>query len=83
MIKTITIKPNDNLRKALKNLYKSGLRCLVVVDENKILKGTLSDGDVRAAIIKGAKLNDKIDKIYNKKPSILYENYNAQTAKKY
>ena len=38
MIKTITIKPNDNLRKALKNLYKSGLRCLVVVDENKILK---------------------------------------------
>ena len=82
MIKTITIKPNDNLRKALKNLYKSGLRCLVVVDENKILKGTLSDGDVRAAIIKGAKLNDKIDKIYNKKPSILYENYNAQTAKK-
>jgi len=82
MINSITIKPRDNLRKALKNLYKSGLRCLVVIDDKKILKGTLSDGDVRATIIKGAKLNDKIEGIYNKKPSILFENYNTESAKK-
>ena len=62
----IKIKPTDSLRKALKNLYKSGLRCLVVVDAKGYLEGTLSDGDVRAAIIKGAKLQDKVEGLYNK-----------------
>jgi len=78
----IKIKPTDSLRKALKNLYKSGLRCLVVVDAKGYLEGTLSDGDVRAAIIKGAKLQDKVEGLYNKKPSMLFENYNTVSAKK-
>mgnify|MGYP000471698554 CR=1 FL=1 len=52
-MKNLLIKPNSNIKNALKQLSKTGEKCLVVVDKKNKLLGTLSDGDVRNAILKG------------------------------
>ena len=64
---------NSNIRQAIKILNKNGLKTIIVINNNGKLIGTLSDGDIRRAIIKGFNLNNSINKIYNKKPIILYE----------
>ena len=73
-LREITVEPNLSINEALVTLSKSGEKCLLVKgDENKLL-GTLSDGDIRKAIINGAKLDRSIDKIFNRKPTSLIEN---------
>ena len=56
-MKKILIQPNSNLKNALKLMSETSEKCLVVVDKKNKLLGTLSDGDVRRAI-----LNRKINK---------------------
>ncbi len=67
-------KPNISLIEALETLQKSGSKCLIIVDKNKKLLGTLTDGDLRSIIISGCKLNKSIKGFYNKNPRFAYEN---------
>ena len=52
-MKKILIQPNSNLKNALKLMSETSEKCLVVVDKKNKLLGTLSDGDVRRAILNG------------------------------
>tara|TARA_Y100000992_G_C21223971_1_gene471954 strand:- start:185 stop:1210 length:1026 start_codon:yes stop_codon:yes gene_type:complete len=65
-MKDILIKKESTIHETLVKLQNSSLRCLIVVDKNKTLLGTINDGDIRRAIIKNAKLNFKIAKYYKK-----------------
>tara|TARA_X000000950_G_scaffold277437_1_gene366844 strand:- start:5569 stop:6618 length:1050 start_codon:yes stop_codon:yes gene_type:complete len=82
-MKNITINPRATIRQAMKKLSKEGEKCLVITDDKNKLLGTLSDGDIRKGIIKGASISDLIEPIYQKNPVTLKEkNYNIETAKK-
>jgi len=70
-MKDLLIKPNLSVKDALKKLTKEGEKCLVVVNKANKLLGTLSDGDVRNAILKGAYHKDKINKFYQTKSTFL------------
>ena len=70
-MKNITIQPDITIRQAMKTLSQIGEKCLVVIDEKNTLLGTLTDGDVRKAILKGVDINASIDNIYKSKPTIL------------
>lgn len=65
-MKNIIIKPENTLLDALDKLQDSSLKCLIVVDKDNKLKGTITDGDIRRALLKKAKLNSKIIKYYHK-----------------
>ena len=54
----MTIQSNDNLRKALEILNKSGLSTLFVVDENNMLVGILTDGSIRRSFLSNFTLDD-------------------------
>jgi len=72
---------NMTIQESLDSLNKCGSKCLVVVDSKNKMLGTLSDGDLRKAILKGKKLSNKISNIYNKKPKYLtYKNFTRLTA---
>ena len=71
-LKQNSIQNDDNLYDALINLNKNKLKCLIVKNKSNKLLGTLTDGDVRRALISGISLKEKINKIYNKKPYYLY-----------
>ena len=62
-----TINKNLSLTKALEYLSKAKNKCLIVVDKNKSVIGTLTDGDVRRSLIKSKDLNNKVGNICNKK----------------
>ena len=65
------IKKNITIYSALKKLKETGSKCLVVTDGNLKLLGTLTDGDIRKAIVEGKNLDYRIDKIYNRKPKFI------------
>ena len=66
-MKKILIKPSIDLKSALKQMSATGEKCLVVVDKKNKLLGTLSDGDVRKAILKGKINKGKISEYFQKK----------------
>ena len=81
-MKNLLIKPNSNIKNALQQMSKTGEKCLVVVDRQNKLLGTLSDGDLRKAILNGKIHKDKINKYYQKRPTFLRkENYSLSQAK--
>ena len=45
-MKNYLIELNNNIRDSLLQLEKNTEKCLVVVDSDNILKGTLTDGDI-------------------------------------
>ena len=75
------ILPNQSIKASLIKLKKNGAKGLVVVNKNNKLLGTLTDGDLRNALLKSFDLNSKISNIYNKKPDFLidgkYSNYDV------
>ena len=70
-MKDITVKLDITIRQAMKKLSQYGKKCLVIIDETQTLLGTLSDGDLRKAILKGFVPGDSINKIYQSKPTVL------------
>ncbi|MAK12087.1 MAG: nucleotidyltransferase [Candidatus Pelagibacter sp.] len=66
-MRSFLVKKKNTLKEALKSINSNGNKCVVVVDEKNKLLGTLSDGDIRKAIIKKVNINSSIEKYFNKK----------------
>ena len=64
---------NTKIKKALLLLQKSKIKTLAVVNKEKKLLGTITDGDIRRGLLKNININDNIKKVYNKKPNFLVE----------
>ena len=81
-MKDLLILSDITIGLALKKLAKSGEGCLIVADRENMLLGTLSDGNLRKAILSGAVLSDAIEGLYQPKPTVLVEgSYNIDKAK--
>jgi len=65
-MKNLTINPNISIHQAMKVLDKTAEKCLLVVDENKKLLGSLTDGDLRRCILSGMSFSENISRCYNK-----------------
>lgn len=63
------IGPETTLRDALAAIDKAGCQIALVVDEERRLLGTLSDGDVRRAILRGVALTDKVSAAMHLNPT--------------
>ncbi len=74
MIEKFLIKPNKTIKEALQLIQKNSHRCLVVVNDKKKLLGTLSDGDIRGALLENRKLHDKIAPFYNRNAKFIIKN---------
>jgi dTDP-glucose pyrophosphorylase len=74
-MKDLIVKPNITIRDAMKVLEKTAEKCLIVVDvhDNHKLLGTVTDGDLRRSILKGAKINSTIENSFNQKPITVQE----------
>ena len=66
------IKNSSSIYQAIENLNNNKLYGLVlVIDKNKNLLGTITDGDVRRAIINKVNLNSKVEGIMKKNPKCI------------
>ena len=64
MNKKILISEDISLEAAMKRMTKSGKKCLIVVNEGKFI-GTLSDGDIRKALLANKSIDSPIKGIFN------------------
>jgi len=73
-MKKYKILSNKKIKDALAAIGEFGQNCLIVVDKNNNLQGTLSDGDLRSALLNKKSLNDSIKNVYQKNPTFLIKN---------
>lgn len=71
MIDNFIITKNKTIKEAMRLINLNQHKCLIVVDKNKKLIGTLSDGNIRRALLKNYTLDDKINYIYNNNPKFI------------
>lgn len=57
----VLLSPGDSLREAMRAIEQGAFEIALVVDEDHRLLGTLTDGDVRRAILGGADLDEPAD----------------------
>ena len=67
-MKDYLINLNHKIKEALVRLEKNRGKCLIVVNKDNILKGTITDGDVRRALLVGADINSSIKRYIRTKP---------------
>lgn len=70
------------IKDAFKKISIGGQKCLIVINKDGFLEGTISDGDLRKCIINNKKLNQTIYEFYNKKPFCVKKNFNIEKLKK-
>ena len=63
----------------IKLLNKTGYKILLITDENNLLKGTLTDGDIRRALVNGIDFNSSISGIINSNPVFAQYNQSDST----
>ena len=66
--KELLIKPNDSLEHAIKVLHEGGARITLVTDKYNKLLGTVTDGDIRRALINKLTMKSEITSVMNSKP---------------
>ena len=69
-IEDIIVKESTSILEVLQIIDKSSKQLAIVVDDNKKLLGTISDGDIRRALLQNISLNDVLKKIYFKTPTV-------------
>lgn len=62
------IESSNTLRDALQIISKEALRVALVVDESSVLKGVVSDGDIRRALLRGIGLDSSVEEVMNSHP---------------
>ncbi|WP_432662684.1 nucleotidyltransferase family protein [Wukongibacter baidiensis] len=72
-IAKLCIIKDQTIKQALQCLDENAMKILFVINKDKKLLGTITDGDIRRWILKNGSLNETVDKIMNTKPYTLNE----------
>lgn len=64
----VKLHPQTTILKAMEIIDVSALQIGLVVDEQDRLLGTVTDGDVRRAILKGLALSEPVEQVMNRNP---------------
>lgn len=73
------ITPETILRDALDVIDKAGVQIGLVVDADRHLLGTLSDGDMRRALLRGVSLNDRVHSVMHRNPTVATHDKDLQS----
>jgi dTDP-glucose pyrophosphorylase/predicted transcriptional regulator len=55
-----------SIQDAIRNLNESSLKIVIAVNEQGQLEGTVSDGDIRRALLKGFDLGDRLERVMHR-----------------
>ena len=66
----IALNEKSTVNNAISILEKNKSSIVLVIDENDLLLGVITDGDIRSGLLKGINLNQSIKFIYNNKPYV-------------
>jgi dTDP-glucose pyrophosphorylase len=66
------ISPESTVVEALQKIDGNAKGILFVVDNDRILQGVLTDGDIRRWLIKTGDLSGKVSRLMNRRPKVIY-----------
>ena len=78
-IDDIIVTKDTLIRDALKIIDKSSKQICLVLDDNRKLLGTISDGDIRRALLENVSLDETVEGIYFKTPTVANVNDSKET----
>ena len=67
------IPPSFSLSDAMESISASALQTAIITDEDNTLLGTLTDGDIRRAILNGANLQESVVSHMCSNPRVIYK----------
>lgn len=62
--------PTATLQHAIQNLAETGLQIVLVVSDDGVLQGTITDGDVRRSLLRGAGMETPIEAVMFRTPLV-------------
>ena len=68
------------IKDVIKNLNDTNLQIALITKKNKLI-GTVTDGDIRRALLKGLSLNEKVSRIMKKNSITVRKNTSYRTAR--
>lgn len=75
-LESLKVRKSFTVKETLEVINKNAKGMALVVDEEDKLLGTISDGDIRRAILKGATLEAQIEKFFNSSCIFVNRKYN-------
>lgn len=72
MLEDLIVEPDVLISDVLKQFNIAGEKVLLIVDNDKLI-GTVTDGDIRRAVLSGISINDSIVDIFNTTPNYILE----------
>ena len=80
----LIITEKETIKEALIKINRNYHKCLIVIDNKRTLKGTITDGNIRRGLLRGCQINRPCSEISNKKKIIFLREgrYSPQEAKK-
>lgn len=77
----LSIHKNASILDAMKAIDKLGTQFVMVLDENDLLMGVITDGDIRRGLMKNVSFEESVRKILNSKPRVLTESVSPTDAR--
>jgi dTDP-glucose pyrophosphorylase len=74
---------SSTIKEAMMVIDKDLAGAALVINERNELVGTITDGDIRRAMLKGYSINDDIERVYFKNFKFVTEQYSKKKAKDY
>lgn len=78
MESTILLKKHQTLKQAMEALNETRIHICFVTDDQGKLIGSLTDGDIRRALLKGATLESLVESCMNKSPKMIPEGLSVE-----
>jgi dTDP-glucose pyrophosphorylase len=72
--KNSLVTKNSSIEEVISNLNASTLQIAIIVNEDDTLEGTITDGDIRRALLKGFSLKSSISLLINRRPLVVPQN---------
>ncbi len=73
-LRSLLVRPDTTIKQAMQKLDETAEKILFLTDEHCRLLGTVTDGDIRRAIINGREFSDSIDGVMHKDPTAVVLN---------
>lgn len=73
------VTPEISIRDTLARIEASELQIALVVDDERILQGVVTDGDVRRGILRGISLEDPVGQVMNRTPTTIHQHEDRET----
>jgi dTDP-glucose pyrophosphorylase len=69
-MKNITLQSTSTIKQALEIISKGAMKIAIIVDSKDKVIGTITDGDIRYGLLRGYTLEDNIENLYSKTPTL-------------